>query len=310
MSDEGAERRHSGPKSHPEHLIALLADRQHGVVAAWQLLALGLRRDAIKYRVRIGRLHRIHHGVYAVGRRRLTREGHWMAAVLAYGPGAVLSHHSAGALWGIISGTAKIHVTIATARHGRAGIRAHRAELHEEDITRRAGVPATSLARTILDLAAVSDGQRLSRAIEQAERLELLDLRKLDRAIARRPKGRGVKQLHAVLADYRSHPVRDTRSPLEDDFLRLIKQAGLPAPSVNTLIAGHLVDASWPRWRLVVELDSRTYHSSPRAFEQDRLRDTDLQKHGWRVMRVTRRRLTSEPDQVLADLEALRRLPG
>ncbi len=293
-------------KSHPDRVIAAIADRQHGVIAADQL---ALSRPAIKHRVSTGRLHRRYQGVYAVGRRRLTREGEWMAAVLAYGTGAVLSHQSAGALWGLISGGgSKIHVTTPDARRSRAGIRHHRAPLHEHEVMRVNGIPATSLARTIYDLASCLAGPRLAKVVEAADRRDLLELDALDRAVARRPRARGVKRLQAVLADYRLPA--DTRSPLEDEFMDLVRRAGLPPPQANTLVEGFTVDCYWPQWRLVVELDGRGYHSSPRVFESDRVKDTVLQKSGRRVMRVTRKRLRSQPQQVLEDIYTLRQLPG
>jgi very-short-patch-repair endonuclease len=294
------------PGSHREidREIAALADRQHGVVAAWQLISLGLTHDDIRYRARIGRLHRIHRGVYAVGYRTLTAKGHRMAAVLAYGPDAVLSHQTAAAHWGIGQPSWKIDVTTPHGSGGRKGIRAHRARLHPEDITVHDGIRITSVARTILDLAALRDHTGLTHLVEDADRAERFDLRALDRAIARRPRARGVRRLEAVLADYRG--TADTRSKLERNFRSLIAKAGLPEPQFNVVVAGLSVDVFWPQWRLVVELDSRRYHSSPSAFENDRIRDATLQKAGFRVLRVTWKRLEHDPAGVLADILALR----
>ncbi len=289
-----------------ERAIGALAESQHGVVAIWQLLALGLGPDAIQYRVSIGRLHRIHHGVYAVGHRKLTRHGHWMAAVLAYGPHAVLSHKTAAALWGIGQSSYKIDVTTPHSKRGRATIRAHTAKLHpEEDRAIRDGIPVTSVARTILDLAAQLAPDPLTRLIEESDRRQLFDLRALDRAIARRPRGAGAAKLNAVLAAYRGTP--DTRSKLERDFRKLIADAGLPEPQFNVLVCGLTVDIWWPQWKLVVELDGEPYHTRPRAFETDRIRDATLQKADIRVLRVTGDRLDNAPADVLADVLALRR---
>lgn len=293
-------------RTHVDLLIAALADRQHGVVSTQQLHALGPDARAIHYRARVGRLFRIHRGVYAVGRRKLTREGHWMAAVLAYGPDAVLSHRSAAALWGIGHGAAKIHVTAARATRSRKAITAHIADLHAEDRDIRHGIPVTSVARTMLDLAAREhDDIRLTKTIETADRLGRFDLRALERAIARQPRRAGAKRLRAVLADYRDP--EDTRSDLERDFLALIANARLPRPQVNVIVAGILVDAYWPSWRLTVELDSPAFHTSPRQFERDRVRDAELQKAGLRVLRVTRKRLDNASARVLEDIRALRR---
>jgi hypothetical protein len=289
---------------HPDREIARIADRQHSVVAAYQL---SLTRDAIKHRIDAGRLYRKYRGVYTVGHRKLTREGEWMAAVLAYGPKAVLSHQSAGALWGLTSGSSKIHVTTPSSRRNHGRITHHRAQLHELDIIRLNGIPVTSVARTIYDLASCLPQSRLLKAVEEADRRGLLEMRALDAAIARRPRARGVRKLEAVLKDYRLPP--DTRSPLEDDFLALVRSAGLPSPALNAVVDGYPVDVYWPQWELIVELDGRPYHTSPRAFEADRIKDTVHQKHGRRVMRVTRRRLTNQPREIRADIERFRRLP-
>lgn len=147
-------------------LIAELADRQHGVVATWQLVALGLTHDDIRYRAKIGRLHRIYRGVCAVGHRNLTPKGHRMAAVLACGADAVLSHRSAAAHWGIGSPSYKTDVTTPLAKRSRNKIRAHTATLHEEDRTIHDGIPITSVARTILDLAARATRDQLTYLIE------------------------------------------------------------------------------------------------------------------------------------------------
>jgi len=285
--------------------IAALAEQQHGVVARWQLIAIGLGRDAIRYRAKVGRLHRIHTGVYAVGHRKLTPQGHRMAAVLAYGPDAVLSHWSAAAQWGFGQSRWKTDVTTPSSRCSRKTIRAHTARLHPEDRATRDGIPVTSVARTILDLAAQSSEAQITRLIQEADRRERFDLRKLERAIARRPRTKGVVRLTRVLATYRG--TADTRSKLERDFRALIHRAGLPEPQFNVLVAGLTVDVYWPRWKLVVELDGEPYHNNPFAFESDRIRDATLQKHDIRVLRVTGDRLDNAADAVLADVLALRR---
>ena len=286
-------------------LIAELADRQHGVVAAWQLIALGLTHDDIGYRAQTGRLHRIHRGVYAVGHRKLTPKGHRMAAVLAYGPDAVLSHWSAAAQWDFGHSRWKTDVTTPTSRCSRKTIRAHTAKLHSEDRDIRDGIPVTSVARTILDLAAQATEDQLARLVEEADRKELLDLRKLERAMARRPRAAGTVRLRKVLSAYRG--AADTRSKLERDFRKLIAKAGLPEPQFNVLVAGLTVDVYWPQWKLVVELDGEPYHNNPWKFETDRIRDATLQKHDLRVLRVTGDRLDNEPNAVLADIIALAR---
>ena len=230
-----------------------------------------------------------------------------MAAVLAYGPDAVLSRRTAAALWGFGQSSYKIDVTTPHGKRGRAQIRAHRAKLHPEDRTVRDGIPVTSVARTILDLAAQLAIDPLTNLVEEADRKQLFDLKALDRAIARRPRAAGVARLRAVLSVYRDRGSADTRSRLERSFRRLIAAAGLPEPQFNVLVAGITVDVWWPQWRLVVELDGEPYHTTPSAFESDRIRDATLQKADIRVLRVTGDRLDNAPGAVLDDVLALRR---
>jgi very-short-patch-repair endonuclease len=291
-----------------DRVIAELAAKQHGIVSTWQLVDLGFGQDAIDYRAKAGRLHRIHPGVYAVGHKTLTSHGNWIAAVLAYGPHAVLSHCTAAALWGIGKRRWKIDVTTPQHRHSRGGVRTHTALLQPEDVRRRDGIPVTSVARTILDLAAIQDEDRLTRTIEDSDRAGLLDLSALDRAIARRPRARGTKRLRAVLADYRGPA--DMRSNNERRFRALIKRASLPEPQFNVLVAGVLVDAHWPHWNLVVEIDSRAFHLTPSAFERDRIRDAQLQMAGYRVLRITEKRLNADPRSVLKAIRGLRANAG
>ncbi len=288
-----------------DRLISALAEAQHGVVAVWQLMELGLGRGAIQHRVSIGRLHRVHQGVFAVGHANLSREGHRMAAVLAYGPYAVLSHRSAAAHWGIGHASHRYDVTTPQSKRSRKTIRAHAAKLHAEDRTVHNGIPTTSVARTILDLAAQSTKDQLTYLIEEADRKHRLDLAALDRAIARRPRAAGVARLKAVLKTYRGPA--DNRSQLERKFRRLVARANLPEPQFNVLIAGLTVDVYWPQWKLVVEIDSDPYHNNPRAFENDRIRDATLQKIDLRVLRVTGDRLDNAPAAVVADIIALAR---
>jgi very-short-patch-repair endonuclease len=292
-------------QSHCDRRLAELADAQHGVVATWQLSELGLDKHAVHHRATVGRLHRIYRGIYAVGRRKLTPQGHWMAAVLAYGPDAVASHRTAGAVWGISSNSWKPDVTTPQPKRSRPQTRAHVARLRSDEVVVCNGIPVTTVVRTILDLASVLDQDRLEHVIEEADRRELLDLQALQRAIARTPHRRGIRRLREVLAGYRGPA--DTRSKHERTLRRLVREAGLPEPQWNVLVAGILVDAVWHQWRLVVEIDSRAYHTSPRAFERDRVRDAQLQMVGYRVIRITEKRLYGDPRGVVRDI---RRLAG
>jgi very-short-patch-repair endonuclease len=278
--------------------IAALAARQHGVVARWQLLALGLGPDAIDHRLRCGRLHLIHRGVYAVGHRLVTKEGRWLAAVLAAGPGAVLSHRSAAALWGIRPTAAtRIEVTTPKQLRPRPNLLPHCAVLPRDEITERDGIPVTTAARTLLDLAATLDRHQLARALDEAE---VLRLEGPGRLMDRYPRKRGTKTLRALLNESR----RNLRSPLEAEFLALLDDHGFQRPETNTIIEGYEVDAAWRAARLIVELDGYATHGTRRAFERDRARDRRLSAAGWRTARFTSLQLAA-PATAAEDLAAL-----
>jgi very-short-patch-repair endonuclease len=288
--------------------VADLARRQHGVVAKRQLIALGVGAGAIKHRLGVGRLHRVHAGVYALGHRALSADGNRMAAVLASGPDARLSHRDAAALWDLRA-TAHTRIDVSVPRSGvrsRPGLHVHcTAPWHPDDCAHRRGIPVTSVARTLLDLAEVVPARALRHAFEEAERLRLADVRAIE-AVAARGHGRhGVGALAPVLAEARTRPLSDTRSELERRFLDLIESAGLSPPATNVLVEGFLVDAVWPQQRLVVELDGRRYHHTRAAFERDRIRDAALQVAGYRVLRITWKRLHREPHMVGATIRAL-----
>ena len=223
-----------------------------------------------------------------------------MAGVLAFGRGALLSHRDGSALWGVRAvGDAPIDVTVDT-RAGlarRPGLTLHRCRIHPEDRDRRDGIPVTSIARTLLDLADALDAQGLQRAYEEAERLRLLDVRAILRLLARSNGRRGVGALRELLA-YDPAPAAETRSDLELLFLDLVRDAGLPVPQVNVLVEGFLVDAYWPQARLVVELDSYEYHRGRRVFERDRVKLGKLKLAGYEVLPLTYRQLTGEPEWV------------
>jgi very-short-patch-repair endonuclease/predicted transcriptional regulator of viral defense system len=291
--------------------IRALAERQHGVVARWHLLALRLSPWAIRSLVDRGLLIPLYAGVYAVGHRVLTPRGHLLAAVLACGPAAVLSHKSAGSLWGLLNtGQTRVDVTVATtSRRPRKGIRVHRTrQLHPEDVAIHDRIPVTSVARTVVDLAGVLRPQQELEVIEQADRAGILDWAGLQRTLERRPSQKGTRYLRRVVADYAGAPA--TRSHLERRFLTLIRKAGLPEPLLNAQIGEYTVDVYWPQWRLVVELDSRDYHLGPRAFEIDRVRDAKLQRLSIRSLRITNERIKRAPGEIIADIRALAALAG
>lgn len=291
-------------QSRDDAAIARLAERQYGVVARAQLGALGLGVGAINHRLRVGRLHPLWRGVYAVGQRRLPREARWMAAVLAFGPGAVLSHRSAAALWRIGTEAGACEVTVPGARRSRGALRVHDVLLPPDEITTHAGIPTTTVPRTLLDLAAVVPQRRLERALNEAEVLRLWDELSLEQLLARYPRRRGTRAVRAVLQQ-RGAGATVTKSELEEMFLSLVDRAGLPRPKTNVLVEGFEVDALWRDARLVVELDGRDTHGTAAAFERDRERDRVLQVAGWRPVRVTYRQLRDGPRDVERDIRRL-----
>lgn len=277
--------------------MARLAARQHGVITAKQLASVGLGRMAVSERTRNGRLHRIHRGVYAVGHRGLSLHGRFMAAVLACGDGAVLSHGSAAVLWGLLRPLdGPIHVSTPTTsgRKTRLGIHLHRCQALAESpslpsylpsrgrqrgglppTTRRENIPVTTVPRTIDDLDGSLPPRLVRRAIRQAE-----------------------------LAGYRLDGVESdrTRSDLEAAFLELWRRHRLPTPEVNAKLGRWEVDFLWREQRVVVEADSWTYHRGSVAFQDDHARELDLRAEGFTVLRFTEQQLEEEPGRVAADV--------
>lgn len=290
-----------------ERAIGTLAERQHGVVGRAQLSELGLGNGAIEHRIRLGRLRPIHRGVYTIGHRLLSQDGRWMAGVLACGPDAVLSHRAAAALWGMRGGT-RIEVIVPSAKHRRAGIQIHHAELPADERTTHRGIPTTTVPRTLLDLSAVVQRHEARSALRQAEQLRLTDRLSLPELIARYPRRAGVPALRAALAEL-ARGAGIIRSELEECFQAFLISAGLPRPKTNVLVEGFEVDCAWPERRLIVELDGHASHAHTHAFEADRSRDRRLEAAGWRVIRITWRQLQEEPHLVEADLRRLL-LPG
>ena len=290
----------------PNHAVETLAGEQHWLVARRQLLGLGLSGRAVEHRLATGYLRPVHAGVYLVGRPQLDQPGRWHAAVLAYGPSAVLSHRSAAALWGVIDRDGiLVDVTVPGGGSRRQqGIWVRRTRvLAVDDVARRDGIPVTTVARTLVDLSGLLGKTALKHAVEQADRLHLLDVSATYAALERVRGRRNLRKLRRILARYAGAP--PVRSEQERFFLELAERAGLPAPLVNTRVAGIEVDIFWPQWRLVVELDGRGYHFAPDSFEHDRTRDARLQKAGCRVLRVTYRRLHRRSSSVIADIRAL-----
>jgi Protein of unknown function (DUF559) len=289
----------------PDAAVAALAVRQHGVVARAQLVEIGLGHRAIDHRIEVGRLHPVHRGVYAVGHRRLTREGAWMAAVLAAGPEAVLSHRSAAVLWGIRN-TERAAVELTSPRKcRRPRIQAHRAVLLPDEIDRERGIPVTTPARTLLDLAEVLTPDKLERAVNEAEVRRLTSPVSLDALVAWHATRRGTAAIRRILEHHAEIGETITRSELEGRFLALVDAYDLPRPKVNRPSEHGELDVRWPDERLIVELDGFATHGTREAFERDRARDRALQAAGFRVIRITWRQLHHDAHTIAAQLSAL-----
>jgi very-short-patch-repair endonuclease len=289
--------------------IAELAGRQHGVVGRGQLLASGLGEDAIDGRLRAGRLHRLHPGVYAVGHRVIPQQGRWLAAVLACGSSAVLSHRAAAALWGIRPlWRGPIDVTVPHNSRSSSRICRHRGMAPADEITVRDGIPVTTLPRTLFDLAAVAPTIAVESALRESEYLRLHDRLSLPDLLARYPGRRGCRRVRACLARRAEHPGR-VRSPLEERFLPFLRRHRLPMPQLNAWIEvrgrSFQVDCLWPAQKRIVELDGFASHGTRTAFREDRARDRLLGVCGYGVTRIAWAQLDDEPEVLARDLRTL-----
>jgi very-short-patch-repair endonuclease len=297
-----------------------LARRQQGVIARRQLIEAGMHPQAIKHRVASGRLHPIRRGIYAVGRPGLTQRGRWMAAVLACGPESILSHGSAAMLWGIRpggrathpspaafsaeSGNEPIDISVPTRRTPRrTGIRVHRvARWTEADIVRRDGIPVTSPVRTLIDLGTQLRARELEAAVNDADKLDLVDPETLRRELDGRRGMRGIAVLRKIL-DRRTFALTD--SELERRFLPLARRAGLPRPETGCRLNGFKVDFHWPELGLIVETDGLRYHRTPAQQTHDRLRDQVHAAAGLTTLRFTHAQVRFEPERVIRTLAAV-----
>jgi very-short-patch-repair endonuclease/predicted transcriptional regulator of viral defense system len=297
--------------SAPDQLVAAFAARQHGVVTFLQLRSLGLTDNEIQRRSTTGRLHRLHRGVYAVGHRALAVEGRLIAAVLAMGDGAVLSHLSAAGLWGIVV-SARAHgrsvVDVTSPRHigQRRGIAVHRSRtLTCRDITRHRAIPVTTPLRTLLDLAEVAGlpDRALRRAVREAEVQRLVDHHDLRARVQAAGTGRrGAGRLREIVG---VGPA-PTRSELEDLTLDLLIRHRFPRPRVNAAVRADgrsfEVDFLFADLRLVLEADGDRFHGTPTARDADAARQAALEAAGWRVVRLTWAQITREQAQTVARL--------
>jgi very-short-patch-repair endonuclease len=286
------------------HLPELaFARRQRGLVTRSQLLSV-MSAEAIRHRLNTGRLHRIYPGVYAVGRPDLTREGRWLAAVLACGEGAALSHVPAALYWGIVErGDERPHVTVARAggRRGPQGLRVHASEtLAPEDVVCRYGIPVTSLTRTLIDLAGVLDDRDLRSAVRRAEHVGL-DLSALWAAVAEPASDPRKARLRRLLRLYVSGAVN---AGLEDEFLDLCRRYRVRLPDEQQRVGRARVDFTWHDVRLIVETDDRGTHDTAVAFLDDRVRDRRLKAAGFEVLRFTWAEVRHRPAEVARELRA------
>jgi very-short-patch-repair endonuclease len=292
------------PHTPPDVRVAILAAEQHGVVTAAQLQAAGLNRAAVQVRVRGARLHPVHRGVYAVGHVAMTLHARFMAAVLACGPAAVLSHRSAAALWGFLpwEGDRLPEVTVpASTTRSRPGLRIHRTRhLDRRDVTRRDAIAVTTPARALLDLADELAPAGLRRAARQAQAMRWTTVRQLADVLARCGGRRGGPRLAALIADGPA----PTRSEFEDLVLDLILDAGLRRPEINVRLGRVIPDLRWPDQRLTVECDGAAWHDGKLAREDDAARQARLEASGERVLRVTWQQAVSSPRQTIARMVA------
>jgi very-short-patch-repair endonuclease len=279
-----------------------LAAVQHGVVARSQLIGAGMSVATVDRWVRRGRLRKLHGGIYLLGPVAGPRARE-MAAALACGKGAVVSHRSAAAIWELSAPrppSDPVDVTVTLRDRRRAGVRVHRVRcLPADDVTVEQGLPVTSAPRTLLDLAGIADLRETERALERYTTLRLGTPAALQSLARRRPTRRGATRLLALLDD---GPPPLTRSEAEERFLQLVRRGQLPAPATNVRVAGCEVDFLWRKQRFVVEVDGHAFHASRRAFESDRRRDALLAAAGFQVVRVTWRQLREEPEALLVRL--------
>jgi very-short-patch-repair endonuclease len=273
-----------------------LAKRQHWVVTRQQLLAIGYTGRAIEMRLEDGRLHRVFAGVYVTGRPHLTRDGYLMAAVLACGAGAALSHYSAAELYQTMKRrSGPVHVSVPVPRAPRiGGITVHRRAAF--DVRIHNGIPATSPICTVIDLSRELDEVRLERVISEAVNRDLIDLGELHAA------ARGRSRAVVRLLNRDTFVVTDTM--LEQRFLRIVRRAGLPLPQTQRQLDGGRVDFYWPELDLIVEADSLRFHRTPAQQRSDRLRDQTHFKSEIRTLRFTHWQIWHEPDHVVTVLRA------
>lgn len=297
---------------HLDRWLTAVAETRHAVVAREEILEAGFTKKQIQRRLEGHRLFARFPGVYAIGRPDLTRHGHWLAGVLYAGEGAVLATWSAAALHALRrSSGPRPHVAVPRdfGPRTQAGLAVRRCPtLRDNEVTEVDGIPVTTIARTLLDIAAVSRRDDvLRKMLIEAENVRVFDLAQFDELLGRRKGNRGVARLRRALEEHRDV---DVNSDLEVDFLLLCERFELPPPDVNCLIEGYLVDFAWQAQRVLVEIDTPKFHGTDTAFESNRERDTELHACGYRVLRFTRRRIVREPAVVARTIRRVLALSG
>jgi Protein of unknown function (DUF559) len=291
-----------------DRAMARLATRQHGMVARWQLLRLGMTPHMVKGRIRHGALHVLHRGVYAVGHRDMTQERRWMAAVLAFGPDAVLSHRSAGQLWGLVPRSSIAPEVTRPGRVSRPHLVAHQGALLGDEVVRVRGIPVTSVPRTMFDLAATRSEREVERAWNEMEVRGFRDRLSVPHLLERYP-GRKGSLVLARLAEREEAPVGITRNDLEEAFLGLVDRYELPRPRMNAYLAVrdrfYEIDCLWEDRRVAIELDGGGAHRTKKAFHDDRERDRILTAERFTTARITWDHIHETPDQVASDLQRI-----
>jgi hypothetical protein len=275
--------------------VAELAGRQHGLVAHHQLRRLGFSSGSIARSTKALRLHRVHRGVYSVGHSVISDRGRCLAAVMASGRGAVVSHGAAAWLWGLLPSCPKA-IDVTVGRHGgkRPDIALHHSStLVPEEHGRFGPIPVTALPRTLLDLAATTSPRLTWNVVDRAERRDVLDLDGIDAMLKRRAGHRGAARLRQALGIYREPGFFRARS--ERLFRWLVKKAGLPIPLLNTWVGKFEIDAYWEEERFAVEIDGWETHRTRRAFENDRLRQEEMKLAGIDMVPISARRIETEP---------------
>jgi Transcriptional regulator, AbiEi antitoxin len=288
--------------------VARVAKRQFGVISLEQLLACGLSYAQVRHAVEQGHLHRLHRGVYAVGHTRLVDHAYLIAALLAMGDDSFLSHRTSAAVRGLRPIAVRaIEVTVRT-RARRKGLTVHRTGyVHPDDITTRNGLRVSSVARMLIELAPRESERELTRLITQAARKRILEIEKVEEAMARHQRRPGLSKLKRALAAYR--PREDRKSDLEIAFDELLdRHPDIPPPKCNIVIDGWEIDCYWPDSKVAVELDGRPYHIAVRDIEKDRFKDAKLLTMGIKPLRITDSRFELDPLGALQDLRALLQL--